>query len=170
MKIIEAMKKIKDHLRKCEDLRVKISNNSASLSIETPVYGDRQSSQVAEWLQSHSDTVKDIGNLRYQITKTNVETLVDVTIGGVVLNKSISEWIQRRKDLATLEHSAWAALTDRGLREQLVSSTTGGEPTQVKIIRHFDPTLRDKKLEEFASEKSLIDAALEIANATTDLI
>lgn len=169
MKLIEGMKKIKDLQRKAEDIRGKIALNSAHLSYESPMYGDRQKDQVSEWLQAHSDLLKEILSLRLRIQKTNILTPVTINLGGVNVTKSVAEWIHRRRDLAKFDMEAWAKLTDRGLREGS-SKNSQGQEIEVKIIRNFDPRARDAKLELYRSEPSTVDATLEVTNAITDLM
>lgn len=168
MKIIEAMKKIKDLQVKAEDLRQKIGKHCADLSFETPLYPD-QRVVVAGWLQAHSDILKEILRLRFAIQKTNIATSVVVVLGESNVTKTIAEWIHRRRDLAKLDQGAWASLGDRGLKEGQ-TQTTQGEKMDVKIRRYFDPLERDKKVDLYRSEPSVIDATLEVTNAITDLI
>ena len=170
MKIIEAMKQIKDQQRKAEDIRGKIEKYCADLDCETAIYPD-QKKQVSEWLQAHSDIMKEILQLRVGIQNTNVRTYVEIELDGKFVKKTIAEWIHRRRDLASFEENAWARLTDQGKREQYKTQLT---PTSPEIIvkrrLYFDPAERDKKIELFRSEPAKIDATLEIINATTDLI
>jgi len=168
MKIIEAMKQIKDLQRKAEDLRQKVGNHSADLDYETPLY-ENQKLQVAEWLQAHSDIMKEILRLRVAIQRTNILTEVTITLSGKDVTKSIAEWIHRRRDLAGYEQNAWGRLTDRNLREGTITQSTG-QLKEVKIRRYFDPLVRDRKIEEFRSEPHQIDSTLEVVNAVTNLI
>ena len=169
MKLIQGMKKIKDLATKAEDLRKKVSNNSADLTIETAQYPD-QRRQVSEWIQAHSDILKEILHLRFSIQKTNLATPVSIELGGKHITKSIAEWIHRRRDLAKFEMEMWSRLTDRSLKEQMVRTSPDGPVTEVKIRRYYDPAERDQKMELYRSEPSVIDATLEVVNATTDLI
>jgi hypothetical protein len=168
MKLIEGLKKIKDLQRKAQDLRVKVSSHSAYLSHETPVY-ENQKQQVSEWIQAHSDVLKEIMKLRVGIQKTNIQTLVTIDINGKPVEKSIAEWIHRRRDLAGLEREMWDGLGDRGLREGIIEQSTG-EKVEVKIVRCYDPKERDSNREIYTSEPVMIDSRLEITNATTDII
>lgn len=168
MKLIEAMKKVKDLLRKADDIRGKVAANSATLDFETPMYGERQQEQIAGWIQSHSDILKEILRLRIAIQRTNLETQVAVTFGTSYISKSLAEWVHRRRDLANLERDAWAKLTDRGLKEGRFNESTG-QVREVKIKRYFSPEVRDEQVEYFRSEPSTIDATLEVVNAVTDL-
>ena len=170
MKIIEGLKKVKDLEKKANDLRHKIGRHCALSSLQTPEYGDRQQAQVSEWLQAHRDVVKEILNLRVAIQRTNMITNVVVELGGKSVTRTIAEWIHRRRDLARLDYEAYSMLTDRGIAEEGWARDPSGDQVQVKIVRFYDPAARDKMLEEFASEASLIDGRLEIANAVTDLI
>ena len=168
MKLIEAMKKIKELRVKAEDLRKKVGTYCADQSHETPVYPD-QKAKVREWTQSYSDILKEILSLRVAIQKTNLATDVTVELGGKQVTKTIAEWIHRRRDLAELERSVWDSIGDRGLREGTVQTSTG-EKTEVKIRRYYDPEERDNKVELFRSEPSVIDRTLEVINAVTDLV
>jgi len=168
MKLIEALKQIKDLQRKAEDLRGMVAANSAHLSYETPMYPD-QKAKVDSWLQSHSDILKEISRLRVAIQRTNLETPVMIQLNGVGVEKSIAEWIHRRRDLADLECKAWKSLTDRGLREGIANQSTG-QQVEVKIVRCYDPSKRDEKIMALSSEPTTIDSTLEIVNAVTDLI
>ena len=168
MKIIEGLKGIKELVRKAEDIRVKIQKHSAHLSNETPVY-QNQKQQVSEWLQAHSDLLKEILSLRIRIQRTNLATPVTIEVGGVQVTKCIAEWIHRRKDLAMLEEVSWKGLTDRGLKEISLRESTG-QLTEIKIVRCYDPKERDNKLDVFSNEPALIDGKLEVVNAVTDLL
>lgn len=170
MKLIEAMKKLKDLNVKAEDLRKKVSLNCADLTIETPLYGADQKATVDGWIQAHSDLLKEILRLRVAIQRTNLATQVAIQIDGKAVTKSIAEWIHRRRDLAKLDQGMWATLGDRGLKESNVQTAPGGNVTEVRIRRYYDPAQRDVKLELYRSEPSVIDATLEVTNAVTDLI
>lgn len=170
MKIIEALKKIKDLRIKADDLKDKVKNHSADLDCETPTYSD-QKAKIAEWLQAHSDIIKEISSLRYRVQKTNIETNVTIEIGSVHITKTIAEWIHRRKDLAKLEEDMWFNLgwKSASLKEGAVQPTPNSPLVHVKKRFYYDPVTRDTKLSIFKSEPSQIDGALEIANAITDL-
>ena len=170
MKLIEAMKKLKDLNVKAEDLRKKVSLNCADLSLETPLYGADQKATVDGWIQAHSDLLQEILKLRVGIQRTNLATPVTIAVGGKQVTKSIAEWIHRRRDLAKLDMDMWAKLGDRGLKEQNIQTAPGGPITEVRIRRYYDPALRDAKLDLYRSEPSVIDATLEVTNAVTDLI
>lgn len=172
MKIIEGMKLIKELSIKADDLAQKIGNFCSDLDFESPLYGANQAKQIGEWLQAHSDVLKNILALRIQIQRTNLATSVDMQLANKTVTKTIAEWIHRRRDLAGQEMNGWARLGDRGLKEgQVLPSTTPGVlPTPVKIRRYFDPAERDAKIELFRSEPGIIDRTLEVVNATVDLI
>lgn len=168
MKIIEAMKQIKVLLIKAEDLRGKIGVYHADVDFETPTYTD-QRAQIAEWLQAHSDVLKQILHLRVAIQRTNLATLVTIELGGKAVTKTLTEWIHRRRDLAKLEGEAWAKLNDKGLRDGKIQRTSG-DPVDVKVRRYYDPKERDAKMELYRSEPTVIDGTLEVVNAVTDLM
>lgn len=170
MKIIEALKKTKDLKRQLDDLRTKIATHSAGVDIITSEYPD-QKKEVRGWLQSHEDICKEILKLKTAIVRTNLSTPVTIEIAGKQVTKSITEWIIRRKDLAPEEYKAWSSLTDKGMKSaSWTQNINNNEQRVVNRILYFDPVERDKKVEEYRSEPSLIDAALEVVNAVTDLI
>ena len=168
MKLIQALKKIKDLQIKADDLKNKVSKFCADLNFETPMYAD-QKKQISEWIQAHSDITKEVLHLRIAIQTTNLQTNVTIELGGKQVVKTIAEWIHRRKDLAKQEMSIWAALTDKNLREGNAADSTG-TVREVKIRRYFDPEQKDKMVELYRSEPSVIDSTLEVVNAVTDLI
>lgn len=170
MKIIEALKKIKDLQRKADDIKTKISMYCSDLDCETPTYPD-QRRQITEWLQAHGDIIKEISRLRFCIQKTNVMTPVTIELGNVHVTKTIAEWIHRRKDLAVSEMACWTRLDAKSKESEYRRQLTPNTPELViKRRLYFDPAERDKKVELFRSEPSKIDATLEITNALTDLI
>lgn len=173
MKIIEAMKKVKDLQRKADDLKEKVGLHCADLDFETPLYGTpaEQTNVVAGWVQAHHDVMKEVLRLRIAIQRTNLETVVLVVLGDKEVKKTIAEWIHRRRDLANNELSMWRRLGDRGLKEgKLTPSIPNGQPLEVNIRRYYDPKERDRMVDLYASEPTIIDATLEVANAVTDLI
>lgn len=167
MKIIEAMKEIKRLEEKVEDLRSKVAKYCADLDYETPTYPD-QKKQVAEWMQSIHDSLKAAMDLRIRLNRTNLQTIVPIELGGQRVEHSIAEWIVRRRLYANVEKQAWDALTNRGLKEGM-AQTTAGDKITVKIRYYFDPVERDKQVEVFRSEPSIIDRTLEVVNATTEI-
>lgn len=169
MKLIQAMKQLKDLAIKAEDLRGKVAQNCADLTIETPAYPDPRA-KVTEWIQAHSDILKEILKLRVAIQRTNLATTVTIELDGKQVTKSIAEWIHRRRDLAKLEMDIWSKLGDRNLKEQNVQTSPNGPVTEVRIRRYFDPAVRDQKRDLYRSEPSVIDSTLEVVNATTDLL
>jgi len=168
MKIIEALKKIKDLQKKAEDLTDKIGNHSAYSSIESPVYED-QKAQIKDWLQAHHDIMAEILGLRIAIQKTNLAIKVTIEIDGRNVTKTIAEWIHRRRGLALLEKGAWQSLTDRNIKEGVVRGPSD-DPVHIKLIRCYEPEERDRMVSLYDGEPSLIDAKLEIVNAVTDLL
>lgn len=169
MKIIEAMKKIKDLTTKAADLREKVGKHCSDLSIETPTYPD-QKKQIDEWIQAHHDILKEVLHLRLGIQRTNILTNATIELDGKSVTKPIAAWIHRRRDLATQEMNMYVKLTDRGLKESNVQTVQGGAVTEVRIRRYFEPAKRDAAHELYRSEPFKIDGTLEVVNATTDLI
>ncbi len=170
MKIIEALKKIKDLKRKADDLKTKVEKYCADLDCDTPIYTD-QRRQITEWLQAHSDLMKEILHLRVSIQRTNLDTDVTVELGGKFVTKTIAEWVHRRRDLAKEEETIWRKLTEKNYQEEYKNRITVNAPeTVIKRRLYFDAKERDVSIELYRSEPSTIDSTLEVVNATTDLI
>ena len=168
MKIIEAMKRVKANKEKIADLQAKIAATSAHLNYETPAY-DNPSKQVTEWVQACIDIGHENLRLLTAIQRTNLTTLVKIEIADRVLERPIAEWVWRRREYASLDLLTFSKLTDRGLKEGTVQGSTGIS-TEVKLVHNYDAAERDQRIAEFRSEPHLIDAALEVVNATTDLM
>lgn len=169
MKIIEAMKRVKANKEKIADLQGKIGQFCANLNFETPTYGAETANKIREWLQSCNDLTQENIRLLCAIQKTNIATAVTISLGENSITKSIAEWVWRRREYAAVDLKTWQQLTDRNLKEGQ-GMNSSGTPVEVKLIRHFDPVMRDKKVAEFKSEPHEIDAALEVINAVTDLV
>lgn len=169
LKIIEAMKKVKQNKEKIGDLQNKVSQVCANLSHETPLYGAETATKVREWIQSCTDLSQENVRLLCAIGRTNLATSVSIEVGGKTVTKTIAEWVWRRREYAKLDFLTYSKLTDRGLKEGQGSTSTG-VPFEVKLIRHFDPSKRDAAMEMYREEPHKIDATLEVVNAITDLI
>ncbi len=168
MKIIEALKQIKYLAKKAEDLQGKLALHSADLEFDNAPFPDMKQ-KIKEWMQAHTDIVREVGRLRYRLQKTNTNTILTIQLNGVDVTKSIYEWIQRRKDLAKLELCAWQKLTDRNLKDGQFQQTNG-QMGQIKMRRYYDPQEKETRITQLSQEPSLVDAALEIANCQTDLV
>ena len=169
MKIIEAMKAVKDLSRKADDIADKVHTYCADHSHETARYGERQAEQITEWTQAHSDLIKEIARLKIAIQRTNLDTMVTIELGGVKVTKCIAEWVLRRRELAEKQREMWRRMNDRNLQEGFVTNSTG-EKTMVKIRRYYDPRKRDVMVEMYHSEPSKIDGTLEVVNAVTEVV
>lgn len=171
MKIIQAMRQIEANRIKLEDLRKLIKDNCANLSHETPLYGDKTAEKIAGWAQACHDIGLENMKLQMGIWRANIATKVTIKIGDKEITKSIAEWILRRQEYANSDYQVWDGMGDRGLREgEIKSSVPGQESIKVKIVRYFDPNVRDQNKALFKEEPSLINGHLEVVNAVTDII
>lgn len=170
--IIEALKKVKSNRVKIEDLQRMISKNAAQMEHETNEYGSPEDvkKKIQGWVQSALDLTKENERLLESIARTNLLTDVTIEIGGNQITKSIAAWIYRRREFALCDLNTMQALNDGGRKDGHVAIKNSTEHVQVKVLRNYDPVYRDKFLDVFAEEPSIIDARLEIINATTPLI
>ena len=107
--------------------------------------------------------------LSVAVQRTNLATEVEIELGGKKVSHPISEWILRRRELAELERACWGGITDKNLKEGQFKQTDG-TVIEVKIVRFYDPKVRDEKIELYRSEPSIIDRTLETVNAVTELV
>lgn len=168
MKIIEALKKVKHDREKIVDLQRLINKNAARMESEKPEYED-QKKRVAEWIQSIEDTNHNISKLLTHIQKTNLLTTVTIDIGGKQVQKTIAEWIIRRREGVDVDLRTGIALSVGKLIPKPITDSEG-KVTIDQVVVNFDPKRRDESLAILREEKYLIDSALEIVNATTDLV
>ena len=169
MKIIEAMKRVKLNTEKIGDLQTKIGNCSANLSHETPLYGNETASKIKEWAQSCDDLTQENIRLLCAIQRTNLQTTVSIELSGKTVTKNIAEWVWRRRTYAAIDQNTWSKMTDRNLKEGSVNTSTG-VTMAITLVRQYDPVKRDEMIAMYRSEPHLIDSALEVVNATTELI
>lgn len=167
MKLIEGMKEVQRLELKHDDLQKKIAAHCADLDFENPTYPD-QKSVVTGWLQGAHDSLKEAMRLKIAIQKTNLGTIVPIELGGNKVEHSIAEWIIRRRLYAERECKAWEKLSNKGLKEGQFQKSDGSM-IGVKTRLYFDPMERDRKIEEFRSERGIIDRTLEVINATTEI-
>lgn len=169
MKIIEAMKRVKQNKEKIVDLQKQIGLFCANLNFETMTYGAETPNKIREWLQACDDTTQENIRLLVAIQRTNNVTPVTISLAEKSVTKTIAEWVWRRREYAKVDLQTWSMLTDRNLKEGM-GNNSSGTPVEVKIVRHFDPVRRDKMVAMYKSEPHEIDAALEVVNAVTDLV
>jgi hypothetical protein len=184
MKIVQAIKAIKDIQKQIDDLMEKVHTYSSDEDDQNPVYGsvEAQTAQISAWMQAIRDLNAEIERLDYCIKKTNVATLVTIKLGDKEITKPIASWIKRgqssigkrgnkRLSLAESDLKAWQCLRENtGRTETKVTKGKAGEDIVVKFRRYWDPKERDKMTKLYASEPSIIDGVLEEVNATIDLI
>jgi hypothetical protein len=152
------------------DLSSKIEDSCAHTTLENPVYGKDTKSKIDGWIQNCEDLSQENIRLLCAIQKTNLNTQVEIELGGKTVKKSIAEWVWRRRKYAGSDQLVWNSLSDRGLKEGYYNPSNNSEPTKVEIVRYFDPSNRDEKIEMYREEPYRIDSTLEIVNATTDVI
>lgn len=169
MKVVEALKKIKANRKKITDLNSKIAciashmeNEADSLAYKNPA------DKVKEFVQSAFDTQRENSKLLSRVQKTNLNTLVTVELGGVQVTKTVAEWVYRRRE--GVDHEIETYRNMRTNMKPGAIQKPDGTIIVNNVIRNYDEEQRDKRMAILQEEKSLIDAALEITNAVTDLI
>lgn len=169
MKIIEALKELKAMKARQTDLIQKINRFSAHMTMDTPSYPDTKA-QVSSWLQSLRDTNLEIERLALAISHTNNVTTVTLELDGKTISKSITAWIVRRREGIAFEQQGLSQLTNKNLKPALVKAAAGEDQVMNSVVLNFDTAEKDKKLALLMAEQTAISTALEIINATTDIV
>jgi len=177
LKIIECMREIKSTKKKIDDTLKLLSEAGADLEHHKPKYGtpEEQTAQVVSWLDRVRSLTDRISELRLALSRTNNSVPVTIVIDEKPITKTISEWIYRRQELAMYDLQAWKIVgaKERTLRpEQVQELDANKNPVMVlkNVRRFYNVREREHQMEVFSSEPSVIDGALEVANATTDIV
>lgn len=168
MKIVEALKKVKSNRSKISDLNTKIGQIAAHMesSVGSLPYKDPKA-KVKEFTQAAFDTQQDNARLLSRIQKTNLINTVTIELGGVQVTKTIAEWVYRRREGVDHELETYRNMATR--LKPGAHQLTDGSIQVDNVIRNYDEELKDRRMAILNEEKSLIDSALEIVNAITDL-
>ena len=175
MKLVQGLKRKKEIIEQIGDLQSKICKYSVDEDDKAPIYGtvEAQKAQIKGWQQSIRDLNKELENLTMSIQKTNLITSVTIRVGEVDVTKPIAAWIERRRTGASFDYNAWSNLQEKvpGRSADIrVTKGPDGKDRAVATRLYWDATERDKMMKVFKSEISLIDGALEVVNAETELI
>jgi hypothetical protein len=160
MKLIEALRGVSTLKHKQDSIIDKLRDNACLLSTVSPEYGDEQKKMILQWLEDVRVLGQEISSLAIRIQKTNLITMLTIEVKGIEKTRSLAEWILRRRTLRVVELRAWSQLDPR----KLVETDT------VKVIRYYDPQVRDQAVDRLMDEGPIIDAQIELVNGQTELI
>ncbi len=175
MKIIEAIKEFPLILKKMDANSSKIQEYASVLSIDEDLpFGtqEAQKKEVASLVQSNKDLGERYLKLARDLAFTN--TQVKVEVNGET--RSITEWLSI-KGLSKGEQIA--GRLKGTLRALNVSAAQGKLNTtrnldlsekSLSVIRLYDQKTTDDAVRKLDETLQMIDAKLEVVNATTDLI
>lgn len=169
MKIIEAMKELKLIESKLAKNAEQIKKYASRLSISMPDFrsDDEQRRAVKELLQSSEDLTARYMKLKKDIEYTNIVTTIDYN--GKVYSLS-DILVMKRKAIAYLVPSYKAldsSQNDTYVRTQMGKQTEPGK--EVKVIKFYDETEKNKRIAELDDMEYSIDSRLEVINATMEL-
>lgn len=170
MKIIEALKEF-PLLEKRIDSNIQlIQKYSSELDLGNASYTfgtvDQQLAEVQSLLQSAQDLIARRAAIRRALATTNAT--VKVTINSK--ERTITEWIEYRQKGNQLQLNTLNALSDRNAQMLLQQNQGKLDLTAgVRVVRFYDEKTKNDSISSLMQEKSMIDAQLEIVNATTDL-
>jgi hypothetical protein len=170
MKIIEALKEFPLLEKRIEKNIELVQKYSSELDLGKAEYtfgsNENQTKEVTSLLQSTDDLIARRAKLRRALAVTNAK--IKVTILGK--ERTITEWIEYREKGCDLQVKALNALNDKTASLQLQANQGKLDlAAGVRVVRFYDEKEKNEKANKLMEEKSVIDASLEIVNATTDL-
>lgn len=170
MRLIEAIKSLRLQSKILEQIRSEIANHSQVYSNEKSPLGDTDEAKevIRQKVQSYHDRLREIERLSRDLAFTNATTEVTIRLDGQDVTKTITEWIKRRDRTVIDDTMLQQSLGARQLKPK-VDPNLPEDRRQIEVINLFDVKQRDSRLRALMEERSLIDGALEIVNATTDL-
>lgn len=170
MKIIEALKNLKTIEKRMEANCGKIAQYCSYISCETPVFEteQRQRQEVESLIQANGDLQKEYLRLKVAIERSNIET--NVFVSGK--NYKISELITIRRGLGTFMRKTYESLNPGPSVNKITAVYRSGmdATNPPRIIQLYKETEKNERMKEIEELLASIDAALEITNATTDLV
>ena len=150
MKLAEALQERADINKKISQLRSRLSNNVLVQE------GEKTAEDPNELIKELDQSLKRLQHLIERINLTNCNTYVD--------NKTITE-LRARKDILTLQLSAYRDLIDQGNR-----NTDRARHSEIKILSTINVVDIQKKVDRLAKELRSVDNLLQETNWNTELL
>ncbi|MBR0343602.1 MAG: DIP1984 family protein [Oscillospiraceae bacterium] len=150
MKLAEALQERADINKKISQLRSRLSNNVLVQE------GEKTAEDPNELIKELDQSLKRLQHLIERINLTNCNTYVD--------NKTITELLAR-KDILTLQLSAYRDLIDQGSR-----NTDRARHSEIKILSTINVVDIQKKVDRLAKELRSVDNLLQETNWNTELL
>lgn len=177
MKIIECIKEFPLLIKRMDANTAKINQYASTTTLQEDMpFGtvEAQKKEVASLVQANVDLFERYMHLTRSLMLTNATTIVE--IAGQ--KRSITEWLHIR-GAGKLSAIAFEKLT--ATYQGLNTNTANAQLRQfsgkvdlteksLQAIRCYDQKMVDEKAAEFLELRGIIDAKLEIVNATTDLV
>jgi len=167
MKIIEALKRLGVIEKRIAHNNAEITKYASKLNTEMPVFESvaEQKKQVAQRVQANADLAEEYLRLKKAIDFTNLMTTVE--LNGKLY--SIADLLFIKRKVASMHMDTYKALNDSAarLRERTVGSVDNKRPV-VELM--YSEEQKNTKLREWMDLYDIIDARLEVINATTELM
>jgi len=154
MKIIQALKKIKQLSRKIETTKERISTWCSYQSDEEPLYTDIQGMK-----QSVFDMQAEIAKIRHAIHVLNATTKVNFKGKETTLDELLLEATVTIPSKLALLSSLRRKEKNRYIQNQ----------ADVKIILQYDPLERDKEVDKLIELTAEINDFIDVCNITLEL-
>lgn len=169
MKIIEALKELPLIEKKVKKNNEKIREYSSFGSHVGPAFDtqEQQNKEVDSLIQSNKDLIYRYMKIKHSLNLTNLKT--DVTINGQTC--TIADWIIWKQKTGQMFLSTYANLsTSIGESHIRIHQANLQDGIQIGIVKCYSETFKNTNIDSIQDTIDKIDAALEMVNATTDLI
>lgn len=170
MKIIEALKELPLIEKRIAQMISDINQYASLISSEEPALGteDAHKKKVKGLKQKAFDLIRHYEKIKNTLEKTNCKVVVEIE--GV--KKTIREWITVRKDTGKLYSAVFDAFNIKHATDLLnsvrIDVTKEGVNVSLKRMYSEDEIKQEREKSDLIISR--IDAALEVVNATTDLV
>ncbi len=170
MKIVEGLKKVKMNRKRIDQLHLKVHELFAHMETDEKPHGyDNPKATLEGWVQTIHDLQKDNATILAAVQRTNLETEVTVeVVEGKPVTKTIHDWLYRRREGVDFDYRTFYNM--RTNLKPITERNDAGDLKVINVVYNFPVEKRDELLATYSEEKVKIDSALEIANATTDLV
>jgi hypothetical protein len=164
VKLIEAINTVKTMERNAGDLANEIRKLAARPSFRSGNGEEKQ--RLSHAMVEYSDIVRRIAQTKRAIDYTNMMATADVNGTKYTLH----DLILHKHRFCPMMRGLVEALDDGKAMAEVADHQRRNPNLKAEVIRNFDPDDKRKRLRETNELESKMDSALQIANASVDLM
>lgn len=161
MKIVEGLKRLQSIEKKIKNNNKQITKYSSLINTERPHF-DNQKEAVGNLLETNKNLFEEYLSLKDQIDRTN--NTVTVTIGSET--RTINQFLNIKRRMGKLLIESYESLNDSHSEDRFSRFRGDG----IHVVRFYDENIKNQNIEYWSDILDQIDGALEVANATVDIV